>query len=245
MLLRLHRGGPGDPRPARRRQPVLAALLAACLAVAGAAVYLYFRPTYYTPASIGQVPVTVAPAVAGGKDLNTGPAVRTKAVSSAATEPAPPARPTAFSLKALGIRAPVVPEGVITKVTNPLDGAVGSLKIPDDPKVLGWWKGGTPPGAAAGTVVIAGHVDTYQSGAGALFHLASARPGESIVLKTTAGRLTYRIVARHTYLKARLPRSVWSRTGRPLLAVITCGGPFDWSTHHYADNVVVYAVPVS
>jgi hypothetical protein len=28
-----------------------------------------------------------------------------------------------------------------------------------------------------------------------------------------------------------------------MLAVVTCGGPFDSSTGHYWDNVVVYAVP--
>jgi len=27
------------------------------------------------------------------------------------------------------------------------------------------------------------------------------------------------------------------------LVLLTCGGAFDEATHHYADNVVVYAVP--
>ena len=27
------------------------------------------------------------------------------------------------------------------------------------------------------------------------------------------------------------------------VALITCGGDFDWNTHHYADNVVLFAQP--
>jgi len=28
------------------------------------------------------------------------------------------------------------------------------------------------------------------------------------------------------------------------LAVVTCCGPFNPATHHYLDNIIVYAVPV-
>jgi hypothetical protein len=28
------------------------------------------------------------------------------------------------------------------------------------------------------------------------------------------------------------------------LVIITCGGPFDYATHHYYDNVVAYGIPL-
>jgi hypothetical protein len=42
--------------------------------------------------------------------------------------------------------------------------------------------------------------------------------------------------------KTALPtRRIWSRTRRPVLRLITCGGGFDRSTGHYRDNVIVHA----
>lgn len=42
-----------------------------------------------------------------------------------------------------------------------------------------------------------------------------------------------------------LPRSLFTRTGPPRLAVISCGGTFDRAKRSYRDNVVVIAEPVT
>jgi hypothetical protein len=34
---------------------------------------------------------------------------------------------------------------------------------------------------------------------------------------------------------------IWSRTDRPVLRLLTCGGSFDRGAGHYRDNVIVYA----
>jgi hypothetical protein len=47
-----------------------------------------------------------------------------------------------------------------------------------------------------------------------------------------------------SYLKSKLPTSVFRRTGPARLVLVTCGGPFDAATGHYRDDVVVTAVPV-
>jgi hypothetical protein len=47
------------------------------------------------------------------------------------------------------------------------------------------------------------------------------------------------------YPKNDLPRLIYRRFGPPMLALVTCGGAFDSATHHYSENVVVFAVPVS
>jgi hypothetical protein len=56
--------------------------------------------------------------------------------------------------------------------------------------------------------------------------------------------LSWTIVDVTLVAKPELPVSdVFSRTGPPTLTLITCGGTFDRSTHHYRSNVVVTAVP--
>ena len=44
-------------------------------------------------------------------------------------------------------------------------------------------------------------------------------------------------------LKANLPASVWAEGGPPRLALVTCGGVFNYSTGHYNDNVIIWATP--
>jgi len=114
--------------------------------------------------------------------------------------------------------------------------------VPANPGVLGWWQDGAEPGASVGRVVIDGHVDSATAGAGALFHLDSLAPGDAVQVATSSAVLGYRVVARGVYDKGRLPPGLF-RSSAPSLVLITCGGPFDQVTRHYADNVVVYAVP--
>lgn len=45
--------------------------------------------------------------------------------------------------------------------------------------------------------------------------------------------------------KANLPSSLWMKGGLPELALVTCGGTFNYSTGHYDDNIVVWATPAS
>ena len=44
--------------------------------------------------------------------------------------------------------------------------------------------------------------------------------------------------------KEALPGDVYSLRGRARLVLVTCGGPFNRTTGHYRDNIVVTAVPV-
>ncbi|HEY0577575.1 MAG TPA: class F sortase [Pseudonocardia sp.] len=149
--------------------------------------------------------------------------------------PATPAEPIWLSLPGQGIEAPVVSVGLETN---------GELAVPEDPRVLGWWRGGAHPSAGRGTVVIDGHVDARGIGAGALFRLADLKPGATVSVTTTEGSRSYLVDAVHSYQKTALPREIFDTTGVPRLVLITCGGEFDFETHQYADNVVAYAVPV-
>ena len=135
--------------------------------------------------------------------------------------------------------APVIPQGV----------TAGRLDIPEAVGTLGWWTGGAGMEAAAGSIVIAGHVDSGSQGKGYLAALRELPVGARIVLRGVGGAgapdRTFAVAARRTYLKSEgLPASVFDQSVQARLVLITCTGPFDPTTRSYPDNLVVYAVPV-
>lgn len=151
--------------------------------------------------------------------------------------------PAVSSVMPVRLRLPVqrVDAGVVAVGVLP----GGGLQVPDDPRLLGWWRDGAWPGASRGTVVIDGHVDTRTAGAGALYRLREMPLGAVVRLSTATGEHRYVVRAVHSYSKATLPPEVFDRTGVPRLVLISCGGEFDERTRQYADNIVVYATPVS
>lgn len=156
--------------------------------------------------------------------------------SDATTVPVP-APPRQLRLPSLGIDAPVVDVGLE-------DG--GAMEIPHDISTVGWYELGVTPGAASGTAVIAGHVDSREQGRGALFELRTMDVDDTIEVEHADGAVTqWRVVARRSFPKEELPiTDLFTRSGEPRLVLITCGGEFDRSARRYADNIVVYAVPV-
>jgi len=154
---------------------------------------------------------------------------------TATPTPATAPRPHVLRLEipALKVSAPVQPVGILPD---------GTLGVPADPRVVGWWRQGAAPGEE-GTVVLDGHVDTAEAGPGALFYLDRLPMGSAVLVQTDRGTFTYRVVGRRVYRKTALPASVFDQATTPRLVLVTCGGPFDRKTGHYADNVVVYAVP--
>jgi len=143
--------------------------------------------------------------------------------------------PTALAIPALRVQATVVP----------VDSSGEILGVPADPAQVGWWTGSAPPGAASGTVVIDGHIDSATTGPGAFYQLADLHIDDLLIITTTTGdRRNYAVTGRRTYLKANgLPPDLFATTGPPRLVLITCGGSFDRSTGSYSHNIVVFATP--
>jgi hypothetical protein len=170
----------------------------------------------------------------GSNRLGSHPGSPGPAAVSRSVALAPP--PVRLRLPRLHVDAPVLPVSV---------GADGLLGVPDNPRQLGWWTESGRPGMPSGSVVIDGHVDSAALGPGALLRLGEARPGDEVVLMNASGGSTrYTVVARRSYAKTSLPLAeVFGQDVGPRLVLITCGGVFDQATGHYADNVVVYAVP--
>jgi hypothetical protein len=158
------------------------------------------------------------------------------ATASAAGRAAGP-RPTRISIAGLRINAPVAPS-----VINLRQAALG---VPVNVTRTGWWRDGAAPGDRAGTVLIAGHIDSARQGAGAFFRLKNASRADRVQVRSSDGRTrTYRVVSVRRYLKERLPPGVFTTRGRHRLVLATCGGPFVRSEGAYRDNIVVTAVPV-
>jgi hypothetical protein len=115
------------------------------------------------------------------------------------------------------------------------------LRVPADPRRVGWWSGGALPGAP-GSTVLAGHVDG-PAGPAVFNRLSHARKGDKIYVTLPAGKpLRYRVTAVRSYAKGKLPRrSVFGASSSNRLRLVTCGGRFDPATGSYQENVVVYA----
>ena len=167
------------------------------------------------------------------------PAIVTGRSTQKAYRPAPGIggnTPSELRIDSLRIKADVAPVGI--------DLSLGVLGVPDQVERTGWWRDGRAPGARSGVILVAGHIDSASKGPGAFYQLPQAKPGELVHLKTKNGRShAYRITSVRSYLKAALPKSVWSTSGPARLVIVTCGGPFDVITRHYRNNVVVTAAP--
>ncbi|MBD1537876.1 class F sortase [Arthrobacter sp. S13_S34] len=154
----------------------------------------------------------------------------------AATPAAVGAAPVPVSLAVAGtlIDMPVVPVGVS-------DG--GAMEIPDAFDRAGWYRFGPAPGAAAGTSVIAGHIDTKSDNA-PFSALKSVAAGTLVqVGREGAPALNYRVVSVELMAKDRFDgSSVFRRSGPHELKVITCGGEWLDERMDYSDNVIVTAV---
>lgn len=161
------------------------------------------------------------------------PVPRARPVTPSATvSTPPPGRPVSLIIPALGVQAPI----------DRVEAADGSLQVPDDPSRVGWWRDGPAPGAASGSALIAGHVDTAAQGPGALFQLEQLRPGDTVSVLTTSGEIRYVVAALRAYAKPDLPPTLADSTGSPRLSIVSCGGPFDRVHRSYLENIVVYAV---
>jgi sortase (surface protein transpeptidase) len=202
------------------RPAVAGVLLGVALAVGVPVGWAVSRP----PAAAG---VPVVQAVAPSP-----PAVVAPPTPTPADEVAVPAR---LAVPGLGVDAPLDPVGVR---------ADGQLDLPEDVDRVGWYRFGPTPGAA-GSAVLAGHVDSAAQGLGALAALREAAPGDEVQVTDAAGGVTrWRVVGRELIEKRALPLdTLFARTGPPRLVLITCGGPFLADLGSYRDNVVVVAEP--
>ena len=141
-------------------------------------------------------------------------------------------RPVWLTIPAIGVKAPIVNLGLNRN---------GTLQVPGNTTVVGWYVNSPRPGAI-GSAIIAGHVDS-RSGPGVFFWLHTMRPGDRIYVRRADGTLAvFTVTAVQMYAKSRFPTAmVYGPVPDAELRLITCGGTFDYTRRSYLSNVVVYA----
>ncbi|MFF5077592.1 class F sortase [Actinoplanes sp. NPDC000266] len=146
--------------------------------------------------------------------------------------------PARLRIPALGLDATVDAVGI--------DKATGDFAVPPSVDRVGWYRYGPGFSAKAGSIVIAGHVDSAAEGEGAFFRLGRLDRGDTVTLAGPGGReRAFEVIARERYRKTAVPlEKYFARDGAARLTLITCGGPFDPETRHYRDNVVITAAAV-
>jgi Sortase domain len=143
--------------------------------------------------------------------------------------------PVALRIPAIGVRTRLIRLGLTRQ---------GALQVPGSPSVAGWYTRSPRPGEI-GSSVIAGHIDSYL-GPGVFYRLRELHPGNRIYVRQADGKLAvFRVNGVHQYPKARFPTAaVYGPVPDAELHLITCGGTFDYATHSYLADVVVYSTEV-
>jgi hypothetical protein len=149
--------------------------------------------------------------------------------------PVPPVRVT---VPAASIDVGVEPVGVL---------ADGEMELPDDTAVAGWYRFGPDPSTGEGATVLAAHVDSLVYGLGPFSRLKELGIGSPVTVTSADGAVhEYTIATSTRVAKEEIDLSlVFSRSGPPVLVLMTCGGQFDYETGHYLDNILVTATPVA
>lgn len=152
-------------------------------------------------------------------------------------QPVAPPAPSRLEVPALGIDVVVQPAG--------LDGQ-GRMGLFDDPAIAAWYRFGPAPASAAGSTVIAAHVDSLEYDVLPFARLRDAAPGTEVVVTDAAGtRHAYAVQSLQVIEKADVDwDAAFDRSGAPRLTLVTCGGEFDYEQRRYLSNLVVTATPV-
>ncbi|MFY1619693.1 class F sortase [Micromonospora sp. WMMD736] len=201
----------------------------------------------------GAAALTVAALVACNSQPaeNVGTEEATALASPTPTAPVPSVPVTGGDLPAGAQAVPpvrlVIPEIGVTATVNAvgINERTNEFEVPPSVDEIGWYRYGPGLEADAGSVVIAGHVDSARQGNGAFFRLRELDQGDTLTATGSDGKARrYRVVAREEYAKTKIPLDrYFARDGKPRLTLITCGGPFDAKARKYRDNIVVTAVP--
>ena len=217
-----------DKHRKRRTRPWLVLdLLAGALALAGLAGMASTRLV-----ASGTPPVRVAGALSGATTSILRSVPATAQPQRAAPAGVPRSVPLQLSMPTIGVRTRLVRLGL-----NP----DGTLQVPTDFSVAGWYALGPSPGER-GAAVIVGHVDS-ERGPAVFYRLGELAPGSLVgIALADQTEVVFRVYAVREYAKTAFPTSlVYGATTAPELRLVTCGGPFDARTGHYLDNVVVFA----
>ena len=143
--------------------------------------------------------------------------------------------PISISYESIGVdQAPVDPVGVLED---------GEMEIPGARRV-GWYEYGPAPGEI-GSAVLAAHI-AFDGEQGVFRFLNDSAVGDRFTVAFDDGsQQTFEVFERAQYGKRALPfERVFTREGRAVVTLISCGGTFQPALGSYEDNIVAYASAV-
>lgn len=158
--------------------------------------------------------------------------------ASASWDPTVAGQVASITIPALGVsNAPVLSESV----------SGGDLTIPADVHNVGW-DDQTPTPGGAGITLLAGHINWVGQGEGSLGQIGQLVPGDQVLVNWGGTTSTWTVSTKPVLSpNTQVHTSLFTNSGPPRLALVTCGGPFSETASggSYADNVIVEAVPAT
>ena len=139
----------------------------------------------------------------------------------------------------------VLPDGRDVAIRPARTASDGSLDVPGDIRVAGWWQGGARLGDPFGSTLLAAHVDSFTQGLGPYASLLVVRPGQQITLSSAHLSQTFSVVSLalvHRGTLSRHPR-IFSARGPRRLTLVTCAPPYVPARGGYQNLAVVTALP--
>lgn len=215
------------------RRGLVATVAAAVLTVTGAtAIAVSIAAQKDAP----QPPPTAAGSLGPSNDAV--PAIRSSPdPATAAVGPVlPRSKPVSIDIPAIEVHSTLLHLGLTEE---------GTLEVPapgPNYNDAAWYRYSPAPGSQ-GSSVISGHVDSKAQGPSVFFNLGDLRPGDEVLVTRADGLVAiFEVDGVRHYPKDAFPtRLVYGNTDHAALRLITCGGPFDFATGHYVDNIVVFA----
>lgn len=149
-----------------------------------------------------------------------------------AVEPGDDVYPVRVRIPSIDVDADVIDLGLNTD---------GTLEVPSEFGLTGWYTGRSAPGELGPSVVV-GHVDSW-TGPAVFFRLRDLDAGDLIEIDRSDGLVAlFRVDDVVLVDKDEFPtEQVYGATGEPTLRLITCGGGFDEAARSYLGNLIIYA----
>lgn len=148
----------------------------------------------------------------------------------------PPAVPSQLRIPAIQLETPLTSVGLQPD---------GTLEVPQQYTLAGWYKMSPTPGEIGPSVMV-GHYDNAQ-GTTVFGRLRELIPGQHIeVVREDNQTVKFAVERVEQYSQDNFPtQQVYGNTDTASLRIITCGGNYNYLTQRYSHNTVVYASYVS
>lgn len=174
--------------------------------------------------------------------VRSGPsATEVVAESSSVAAPSSSKAPTPLMPESDPVRLRVPSIGVDTSLMELGLQRDGTMEVPPDGEMAGWYANAPTPGEL-GPAVIAAHVD-WKGEPGTFYELDELAPGDEVWVERQDGTTARFVVTKvEQHPKDAFPTdAVYGDIDHAGLRLITCGGDFDEAARSYRDNIIAYA----